>query len=333
MFEAILKILPKLDAAELSKMQRLLSSRFARLAKQFGKGLTSSIKGAFTGGAVLGLIDRLLNPIKDLQESLDRTLKKGDDLVTNAGQFNTTAGKLARLQAFGEATGLDSDNLFLLISKFQTAVAEAKADPNAPSAVRNFVGIEDGADAFFEFIQSLQKMNKSDQLLVQQSVFGEKQILKMSEFLQEDFAKLNDKFFKGISTETLSASANKIADLEGLDAGLRARRNLQDINTKGGILNEGMINSRNAAEVAALAKENERLKNFQDINALNLKMEKLVFEVEKLSTQILTQLPILMTGLEAAVGALKKSVEGWSIIIKAFKGSSIFKKFFGGDGE
>jgi hypothetical protein len=45
MFSEILKIIPKLDSKDLANMERTLGIRFARVAKKFGGGIMSVLKG------------------------------------------------------------------------------------------------------------------------------------------------------------------------------------------------------------------------------------------------------------------------------------------------
>jgi methyl-accepting chemotaxis protein len=127
MFSEILKIIPKLDSKDLANMERTLGIRFARVAKKFGGGIMSVLKGGGILGTATFFLDKILNPLKEVQESIDKTLKSGDDLKTYAKQFNTTAGNLARLQAFGKATGLDADSLRTILEKFQSSVAQSGA--------------------------------------------------------------------------------------------------------------------------------------------------------------------------------------------------------------
>src|SRR5690606_31986576 len=122
----ILKIIPKIDAKDLKAMENTLSARFKKIAKGFGKGLASVIKGGGIAGIGLALIDKVLNPLKEVQDAIERTLKANDDVATNAKQFETTAGKLSKLIALGQATGLESEDLYKLISKFQGSVAGFK---------------------------------------------------------------------------------------------------------------------------------------------------------------------------------------------------------------
>jgi hypothetical protein len=282
MFSEILKIIPKLDSKDLSAMESQLQSRFTKIAKGFGKGLSSALKLGGIASIGLALVDKLLNPLKETQEAIDKMLKSSDDISTNARQFNTTSGRLLKLVSLAKATGLDQDNLFMLLNKYQTAVAEAKADPNKPSAVRNFVGKDDTAEGFFEFIQSLQKMDKSQQLLVQQSVFGEKQILKMADFLQSDFARLYGRLgLNKVSSSKLTGDVDKLAGFNDLTDELSAKRNIKDVQSKAQLINNGMIQARNKSEELALERENKRIQSFTDISAISQTMDKVMTLVEE----------------------------------------------------
>lgn len=278
MFSDILKIIPKLDNKDLQAMEKALQSRFTKLAKGFGKGLLNVVKGGGIAAIGIGLIDKILNPLKEVQEAIDKTLKTSDDLATNAGQFNTSTGKLFKLVQLAKATGLDQDNLFQLITKFQTAVAQAKANPNddSVSSVRNYVNQTDTAEGFFNFINELKKMDKNQQVLVQQQVFGEKQILRMADFLQTDFGKLGSQVgLDKITSQKLTTSIEKLAGLNDLADALAARRETNDIVAKSGIINQGMITARDRSEQLALQKENQRISTYENLAKISDMTEKI----------------------------------------------------------
>jgi hypothetical protein len=331
-FSEILKIIPRLDNADLNNMERKLGSRFTKIAKQFGKGLSGALKGGAIAGGAMALIDRLLNPLKEVQEAIEKTLNHSDDLVTNAKQFGTTAGNLAKLQAFGKSTGLDPEALNMLLVKFQTAVAENKQDKTKMTSVAKFGSEKDTAKAFFEFIQALQKTDKNKQLLIQQEVFGEKQILKMSDFLNTDFGSLS-KFFKGIDNDKITAAANKLGDLNDLSQTLTAVRELKDIGTKSKIINTGTVNSMEASKAKALQLENERIKNFQSINNMNDKMVEIAANLEKMVQEVFKQIPEIFKVMNLIVSLLQKAAEGWGMLFKMLKNTGWVRKLFGGSDE
>ncbi len=315
MFTEILKIIPKLDSKDLARMVSMLNSRFMKVAKKFGKGLVGGLTGGGILAAGLSLVDKILNPLKETQEAIDRSLKTADDVVTNAKQFNTSSGKLFKLIKLGESTGLDQDNLVMLIQKFQTAVAEAGADPTKATSVRNFVGREDTADSFFEFIQQLQKMNKNDQILVQKEVFGEKQITRMADFLQTDFGK-QTKLIGALAGDKYSPSLNKLGDLNDLQDQLTARRGLNDSFKKGRGINEDMIRNRDRLDQIELDKENARINSYTSLATIS-----------EASTQVLT---LIERGL-TMISDLVIKMTGINDTIKKFSGSRLFKGIFGGD--
>lgn len=311
MFSEILKVIPKLDNKDLDAMQKQLQGRFTKIAKGFGKGLGNVLKGGGFLGIALGLLDKLLNPLKETNEAIDRMLKSSDDIATNATQFNTSAGKLFKLIQLAKATGLDQDTLFMQMQKFQTAIAEAKADPSKPSAVRNYVDQADTAEAFFEFIQSLQKMDRNQQLLVQQSVFGEKQILKMADFLQTDFAaKFKEVGLDKVTSGKLTTSIEKLAGLNDMADALAARRETTDMIAKSGIINSSMVRSRDKSAQIELQRENQRIQSYNDLAAISQTTDKIMALVEQgigLLGNLITKLTPFVDKMSTAVDKFMKS--------------------------
>jgi len=311
MFSEILKIKPRLDNADLNKMDRQLGQRFGKIAKKFGKGLVGALAGGGIAGLALGIIDKLLNPLKETQEAIDRVLQQGDDIVTNAGQFNTTAGKLFKLTQLGKATGLDEGSLYTLMQKFQGAVAEAGADPAKPSAVRNFVGQEDQADAFFEFIQALQKMDKSEQVLVQAEVFGEKQIQKMSDFLQSDFGKLGQ-MLQLNDASTYDVAVKNLGAMKDLTDALEARRTAEDIVKKGTLITQGIVNQKDAMERFTLTRENERIGQYGTQMAIAMASQRMMTMMES-GIQDLAKIVINSTNITSVITKFSatRMFKGW----------------------
>lgn len=334
MFSEVLKIIPKLDSGDLNKMERQLSSRFTKVAKGFGKGLAAVFKGGAFLSLATAVIAKLLSPLKEVQASIEKSLADSDTIVTNAQQFNTTPANLAKLQAFGASTGLSAQDLNMMLSKFQNTVAEAQADPTKRTAVRQFTG-KDTAQEFFSFIQSLRKLDTSKQVLAQQEVFGEKQILKMSDFLNSDFSGFAKKI-AGISDKSVNAALLKQTALNDYKDSSTAAREYSDIVTKGRVINKGTVASIEASKQRQLDVENGRIKSFQDINAMNESMAKMAEQLEKIARDVFTQLPIIVTGMNKAIELIGDSVAGWGLLIKTLKESRLFKgvgSLFGGKGE
>jgi hypothetical protein len=266
MFSSILKIIPRLDASALRGMERTLNGRFMRIAKSFGRGIINIFKGGGWLGAAMLLINRILNPLKEVNDSIDRMLQASDQVVTNAKHFNTSSGKLLKLTSLAKSTGLTEDALFMAMNRYQTQISEAQEDPTRKTAVRQFVGIEDTADSFFEFIQALQKMSPTERQVVQAEVFGEKQILKMAEFLQQDFTKKYAELgLDKISTDSLTKDVEHLAGLEDFQAALAVQRDLGDMQNKARLLNRGVIKSQDDQEKRKLQMLDKNIANYQNL--------------------------------------------------------------------
>lgn len=316
MWKEVLNVIPKLSNAEIGKLTNNLSKRFAKVAKGFGKGIASALKGGGLIGIAAGLLDKILNPLQAITEAMDKILAQSDDVVTNAKQFGSDAGKLFRLQQMGVATGIEPSDLYMLINKFQASIAEAQHDPNKPSAVRAFTGQKDVVQGFYEFIQSLQKMDKSAQIRIQQEVFGEKQILKMADFLSSDFEELS-KQLGGPTSAQLNPRLQKMSDLKDQQDLLTARRGLNDAFNKGGIINASMVQSQHNRAKVELDRENKQLQSFENLQEISTKMDQ--------------AMGLLQDGF-AEIGALvRKLTDQIDKFTKSRMGKGIISWFGGGD--
>lgn len=313
MFEAILKILPKLTDADLKAMERSLQSRFTRVAKGFGRNLMKTLKGGGLAGAALALVNKIINPLKETNDAIERTLKTGSDLVTNAGQFGTSAGRLFKLTQLARSKGIDDDGLYMLLSKFQATVAENRADPTKGTAVANFTKETDTAKAFFDFIQSLKTLDKSQQVLVQQQVFGEKQVLKMASFLQTDFGKQIEKLGLG-DTDEYTRKLTKIDRLSDKEDVLKTRREGGDLMAKSGLLSDRIIEARDKQEQINLQRERQRISAYENISMISTTLGNIMSTVEFL--------------LQKA-GELLIKVSNMEEYLKKFSASGLLRGIFG----
>lgn len=326
MFTEILKVVPKLDNKDLKAMETALQGRFTKLAKGFGKGLKGAVMGGGIAGIAMGLIDKLLNPLKEVQEAIERTLATSDDLSTNAKQFNTSSGKLFKLVTLAKASGLDEGSLYTLMAKFQTAVAQAKANPNddSVSSVKNYTGHKDTSEAFFGFIQQLQKMDSNQRVLIQSQVFGEKQILKMADFLMSDFGQLSKGTgITGVSSNKLTQSIEKLGNLNDLKDTLSAKRGVGDIQNKANAINSGMIHNMDKSAQIELDRENQKIKSYNDLAALSQTTASILFKIEEgvalLGKFVAWAMPTMNNGIRLFEKMLKAPI---------FRG---IKGLFGGD--
>ncbi len=283
MWSEILRVKPKLDNSDANRMERSLTQRFTRVAKKFGKGLGSILKGGGIAGIGLALIDKILNPLQDTQDSIDKMLAKADQISDMSEQFGTTEGRLFKLQALAQAKGLEAGELNLLIGKFQTAVAEAIADPSKATSVRQFAKPgQDTAESFFKFIQSMQSLSKDKQILVQKEVFGEKQILKAADFLNtKNFQVLAD-MMRLQSAEFYTQRIKKGASLANYEDALASRRDSEHFSQGIGKINPNMIETKDRAEAKKLQKEREKYGFYQSMQRLDKQIEAIKTHLEML---------------------------------------------------
>lgn len=320
MFSEILKVKPQVDAASLNSMEQTLSNRFSRIAKKFGSGL----KSALIGGGILAIADilitKLLNPLKDAEETIDRMLRKGDDLVTSAKQFDTTEGKLIKLQAIGQASGLDSDTLRTLLGKFQAQLEQARhdeTDKNVSEAdrqknpTRAFIGEKDTGEAFSQFIQSLQKADKTSQVLIQNAVFGERLINKAADFLQTDFGAVSNKI-GAQPAEFYTPGAKKLGALADKEDENKAKRDLADFGKKASLITDNMINQRDTAYQQQLNKENSDLQKYETTKSTALAISELTQKFDNFATTL----------LNVTLPALTKAIEGINTTLDYLKSKS-----------
>lgn len=313
MFREILKLIPRIDNSDLNKMERTLTRRFAKIAKGFGKGVVGALAGGGLAGIGLSFLDKILNPLKDVQEAIDRSLKRGDDIVTNARQFGTTPARLAKLQAIGQSTGLDPESLSMLLTKFQTAVAEAQQDPKKVTSVRNFANEKDIAGAFLEFVRELQKLPTEKQVLVQQEVFGEKQILKMADFLQADFDKLIAEI-KAPPAEVLNRALNKLGDVNDRQDMLKATQELNDLVAKANRIQADFVDQRIKGEQVDLDRENRRIESYKSLASISETSSRILQIVEGGALKVgdlLTKVTNLSGNVEKFINASQSFFKRW----------------------
>lgn len=283
MLSEVLKIIPKMDEKDLRAMQQALQNRFTKLTKSFGKGLVNVLKGGGIAGIALGLIDKLLNPLKEVQDAIERTLKTSDDLATNARAFDTSTGKLFKLVTIAKATGLDQDTLFMMLQKFQTNLAQARANPNDPSvnAVKNFIGSKDTVDAFFNFVQQLSRLDSNKRVLVENQTFGEKNILKMNDFVQtignpKDLADvIKNTGIDKATAQKLTKDIDSLSHLNDLADALSAGRDFRDVQNKAGAITEEMVRNIDKADRQAKEREDRNIANFNNLEAISITMDRL----------------------------------------------------------
>lgn len=303
MFSEILKVIPKIDGKDLANMENSLNKRFASIAKKFGKGLIDTLKGGGVIAIASTLIDKVLNPLQKVQETIEKTLNHGSDLVTFAKQFGTTPGNLARLEAVGKAEGLDSEGVRTLLLKFQAAIAQAALNPGQPAAVSNFVGRPDTAEAFFSFIQSMNKLTEQQKQIVELEVFGERQIGRASQFLNTTNLKQVLASLGGPTSENLTQDAKYLDKAKSVIDLADARRGLKDLDENARRVTPNAVRSLIKKSDVEAGAETNNLSDFERLERLQIAGERIMNQLEKSFSKIA---PLLAPALESLPGILQR---------------------------
>lgn len=320
MWEEILKIIPKIDAATLSKMEKTLSNRFARAAKSLGKGLIATLAGGGIIGSILAIAEKILNPLKEVQETIEKLLESSRGIVENAKQFGAQSGELFRLQKMAQASGMAPEELNQLLVKYQAAVAQAKADPSKDTSVRRYANDKDMVASFFQFIQSLNTLPAQKQVLVEQEVFGEKQTLRVAEFLRTDFDKLS-KQMNLLPAEMYTKRLDKDSDLAKMATVLQAKGETNSFVKNSDAMNAKIIADRDAARQREADKETRRLQSYDSLAAVEKTTDSILDGLDKLYLKVNDFAVNGIRFMDNATGFMEK--------IKSSRAFRVTSKFFG----
>jgi hypothetical protein len=321
MFTEILRVKPVLDQGTAQKMENDLSKRFGRVASKFGKGLKSIMKGNLLFMS-LGLLTNLLNPLEKLEERVRSLMGQGTDIKDLADQFDTTPGKLKRLQDVGQNLGLNPDQLKDMMSRFADAMDKArqeakKKEPLSESSkmVKDFTGEKDTAEAFFSFIQSLKAAGGETREKVEREVLGGVQKGASRRFIDADF----NKEFSRLGTPGIERTNRAVENAAKLDEKNRrmttAREGTSMVTGMEG-LNATMIRDMNKAKEREQEREQEQMKSRRDL------------------TQAKEGIDTLVLGFQTLMTEVTKGVGYLGMLVNAIKDSRFFKglgSWFGGD--
>lgn len=363
MISEIVKLVPEADRAALNKMFSTLSSRFSQIAKMFGKGLKVAMTAApflAIGGAILS---KLLNPLQESEEIIDRILQKTGDTEDTAEDLGTTAGNLLRLGFLGEAKGVDADTMKQLLTKFQGALVEerlAAQDPTKQAGtLREFIGEQDSSKAFFNFLQALNNRDLVDRdtaIAAQSEIFGEKLRGRTAQFFNAKPEELQMILDRLPSAGTLQSAFDKAAPVADQNDLLKASRNADDLVTKMNLMDPGKVLGLDASDRQKMRAQNEGLARFDSLKTSSIAIQELTHKIDQYATKLINEgaplflkavqnLEIAITaltpyldafkaelyvwynGISTTVGNIKKAMDQYWI---DFKASRLFR-LFGGD--
>jgi hypothetical protein len=188
MFNEVLRIKPVLDTGAAKAMELSLSQRFGRVAKRFGGGLKSVIKGSILGIS-LGLLTKLLDPLEAVTEKIKDIMGQGTDLADMADRFGASPGEVKQLQGVASVFGVKPDELKDMILKFADGIEKARAELQDPflleksestTALKSFVGEKNLVKSFEQFLSGLKAQGQGPG---SDLFFGEKERTRAAERL------------------------------------------------------------------------------------------------------------------------------------------------------
>jgi len=324
-----IQINPQLSASDAQKMEQDLNRRFSNVAKKFGTNLGNSIKNAAkigTAALAAGVVATLAtNPFEKINENLNKTLEKSDNIVTRAGQFGVSTAKFAQLASIAASVGLDVD---LALQQFSGALQEAKdfqaGDKTKNPALANFTGEKDIVDAFFAFSKEMQSLNAEERSLNVARIFGDRMGLKLAEFLQiPDFKARSRQVFGKYSPKQVGRSAEITAELEDLQATLKAKRENEEIIRKSRAINRGTILSQDRKARADLARETSQLSQYQIFANLAAQQERMAQAMDEIKGEItqalMPAINKIVEYLPTLVDYARQAIDWLSKVVAAIK--------------
>lgn len=321
MFSEIVKLTPQLDRAAMNNMFRTLSSRFTEVAKKFGNGLKMAMKLAPFMAIAGAILTKILNPLQKAEEIIDKILGRAGDLTDTAEELGADVGAYARLESVAQAKGVDAATLRTLIGKFQSDLAKerenqrqeeadraaGKTPTTQPGLLREFTSETDTAQAFFTFIQSMQKLTKDQQTLVQDTIFGERLRGRVAAFFNEqDFAKILNRLPSRDSLRSAIQRADAIGDTRDIDT---AAREAEDLVTKSNLMQTRFVKALDQSARLQDQSDNEQLKRFDSLKSTSIAVQELTHKFDSFTTQLINDTAPMLIKL------LNELAEGVKILI------------------
>lgn len=308
MFTEFVKISIIIDSGAAAKADAALNTRFTKVAHKFGKGLSSVIKLSFFGLSV-ALLQKLLNPIKEVEDRIKALLQTTGDVTDVAARLNTSKGRVEQLQQLGHVNGLSNDAVKDLLMKFAEGVEKArdeyKVRDKFPSAeispeaqvLKNYRNEKDLGTSFTRFMQGLQTAKPEDRRIAEKLVFGGEQYGAARKFLNIGNV---DKSSSMLKLSSLDEKTKALAKLEYMNQLHRiGETQNEDFNTIDSAkrLTPEIINQLNAREAEQLAKA--RTQNAESLlraaNGIDFLLEK-TQPITDMATKILGNWGYILNG-------------------------------------
>ena len=198
----IINVKPTISNSDGRKMENDLNKRFARVASKFGGALRtvgSKLKGMIAGGVVAGIGAIMANPIDNLNQSIDETLRKYDDISSRAKQLGVSSGQLYQATAIAKSAGIEEDDFRSILTAYAVKLGEARKGDDLMLA--EFAGEKNIISGFFQFLKSLQELEPSERMYYASKIIGEDDSAKLAELINTDVIQRQRELFGSVTPE------------------------------------------------------------------------------------------------------------------------------------
>ena len=269
----ILNVKPTISASDGRKLEKDLNGRFARVAKKFGGALRtvgSKLRGIIAGGAVAGIGLLMANPIKELNSTLDETLKKYDDISSRAKVLGVSSGQLYQATAIAKSAGIEEQDFRAMLTAYAVKVGEAKAGKD--EMLSEFAN-EDLLTGFFRMVQSLQALTPEQRAYFGAKILGEDDVSKLAELINTDVQERHRELFGNTTAEQTTRAIEKLAGTEGKQSILRGRLDVENLLAKSQTITGETIRLQNELERRQQEIDNKNLSNYEAFMKLQMVAE------------------------------------------------------------
>lgn len=343
----IINVKPTISNSDGRKMENDLNKRFARVASKFGGALRtvgSKLKGMLAGGVVAGIGAIMANPIDNLNQSIDETLRKYDDISSRAKQLGVSSGQLYQATAIAKSAGIEEDDFRSILTAYAVKLGEARKGDDLMLA--EFAGEKNIISGFFQFLKSLQELEPSERMYYASKIIGEDDSAKLAELINTDVIQRQRELFGSVTPEQstkeieyvtkpdktekdfdnkkeqtasdrITRAIERLSAVEGQQQILKGRREVDDLLQKSANITTETIRLQNDLIKKQLEVQNTQLQSYEAFARMQASMEE--------SKQILANIQEKMTPMvEKGVGILEKSYN-WLQNSKIGKWMGVFK--------
>lgn len=293
----ILNVKPTISQSDGRKLERDLNGRFGRVAKKFGGALRtvgSALKGIIAGGALTGLGLLMTNPIDALNNSLDETLRKYDDLHSQSKQLGVSSGQLYQATAIARSAGIEEADFRAMLTAYAVKVGEAKKGQDP--ILSEFVD-EDLLTGFFSMVRSLRELPPEERMYYGAKILGEDDASKLAELINTDVEKRRKEIFGNTTSEQTTRAIEKLAGVEGKQSILRSRLDVENLLARSQSITNETISLQHEIMEKQAQTENINFKNYEAF----AKMQQATEESKK-----------ILADIQSTVAPAVEKVADWS---------------------